>query len=36
VNGDHPDARLMGKNPQHRFVFIQENAARVDGEVIDA
>jgi topoisomerase IV subunit B len=28
--------RLMGKNPEHRFVFIQENAARVDGEVIDA
>jgi topoisomerase-4 subunit B len=28
--------RLMGKNPEHRFTFIQENAARVDGEVIDA
>ncbi len=28
--------RLMGKNPEHRFAFIQENAARVDGEVIDA
>ncbi|HMT44891.1 MAG TPA: toprim domain-containing protein, partial [Chakrabartia sp.] len=28
--------RLMGKNPEHRFVFIQENAARVDEEVIDA
>ncbi|RJF85446.1 DNA topoisomerase IV subunit B [Sphingomonas cavernae] len=28
--------RLMGKNPEHRFQFIQENAARVDGEVIDA
>jgi topoisomerase IV subunit B len=28
--------RLMGKNPEHRFNFIQENAARVDDEVIDA
>jgi topoisomerase IV subunit B len=28
--------RLMGKNPEHRFIFIQENAARVDEEVIDA
>jgi topoisomerase-4 subunit B len=28
--------RLMGKNPEHRFAFIQENAANVDGEVIDA
>ena len=28
--------RLMGKNPEHRFVFIQENASRVDEEVIDA
>ncbi len=28
--------RLMGKNPEHRFNFIQENAARVDGESIDA
>lgn len=28
--------RLMGRNPEHRFVFIQENAARVDEEVIDA
>ena len=28
--------RLMGKNPEHRFNFIQENAARVDGEAIDA
>ncbi len=28
--------RLMGKNPEHRFVFIQENAARIDEEVIDA
>jgi len=28
--------RLMGKNPEHRFLFIQENAARVDEEVIDA
>jgi topoisomerase IV subunit B len=28
--------RLMGKNPEHRFQFIQANAASVDGEVIDA
>ena len=28
--------RLMGKNPEHRFAFIQENAANVDDEVIDA
>ncbi len=28
--------RLMGKNPEHRFAFIQENAARIDEEVIDA
>ncbi|CAM3141568.1 DNA topoisomerase 4 subunit B [Sphingomonas antarctica] len=28
--------RLMGKHPEHRFNFIQENAARVDGETIDA
>ena len=28
--------RLMGKVPEHRFVFIQENAARVAEEVIDA
>ncbi len=28
--------RLMGKNPEHRYVFIQENAARIDEEVIDA
>jgi topoisomerase IV subunit B len=28
--------RLMGRNPEHRYVFIQENAARVDEEVIDA
>ncbi len=28
--------RLMGRNPEHRYVFIQENAARIDGEVIDA
>ncbi len=28
--------RLMGRNPEHRFTFIQENAARVDEEVIDA
>ncbi len=28
--------RLMGTNPAHRFAFIQENAARMDGETIDA
>jgi topoisomerase IV subunit B len=28
--------RLMGRNPEHRYTFIQENAARIDGEVIDA
>lgn len=28
--------RLMGKNPEHRFAFIQENAARVSEEEIDA
>ena len=28
--------RLMGKNPEHRFNFIQENAARVDEDAIDA
>jgi topoisomerase-4 subunit B len=28
--------RLMGTNPAHRFAFIQENAAQVDEEVIDA
>ncbi len=28
--------RLMGKNPEHRFNFIQENAARVSEEAIDA
>jgi topoisomerase IV subunit B len=28
--------RLMGKNPEHRFNFIQENAARVDEAAIDA
>jgi topoisomerase IV subunit B len=28
--------RLMGKNPEHRFNFIQENAARVDEQAIDA
>ncbi len=28
--------RLMGNNPAHRFAFIQENAARLDDEVIDA
>ncbi|KKC27947.1 DNA topoisomerase IV subunit B [Sphingomonas sp. SRS2] len=28
--------RLMGKNPEHRFAFIQANAAAVDEDVIDA
>jgi topoisomerase-4 subunit B len=28
--------RLMGTNPAHRFAFIQENAARMDEEAIDA
>jgi topoisomerase IV subunit B len=28
--------RLMGKNPEHRFNFIQENAAQLDEEAIDA
>jgi topoisomerase IV subunit B len=28
--------RLMGTNPAHRFAFIQENAARVEEEAIDA
>ncbi len=28
--------RLMGKNPEHRFAFIQENAARVEEDAIDA
>ena len=28
--------RLMGTNPAHRFAFIQENAARVEDEAIDA
>ncbi|MBX3595654.1 DNA topoisomerase IV subunit B [Sphingomonas sp.] len=28
--------RLMGNNPAHRFTFIQENAARIDDEAIDA
>jgi topoisomerase-4 subunit B len=28
--------RLMGKNPEHRFAFIQANAATVDEAVIDA
>jgi topoisomerase IV subunit B len=28
--------RLMGRNPEHRFAFIQQNAAQVDEEEIDA
>jgi topoisomerase-4 subunit B len=26
----------MGTNPAHRFAFIQENAARLEDEAIDA
>jgi topoisomerase-4 subunit B len=26
----------MGKNPEHRFNFIQENAAQLDEDTIDA
>ena len=28
--------RLMGKNPEHRFAFIQNSAAGVEGDAIDA
>jgi topoisomerase IV subunit B len=28
--------RLMGKHPEHRFAFIQENASMLDEEAIDA
>jgi topoisomerase IV subunit B len=28
--------RLMGRNPEHRFAFIQAHAARVDAEALDA
>ena len=28
--------RLMGKHPEHRFAFIQANAAMLDEEAIDA
>jgi topoisomerase-4 subunit B len=28
--------RLMGTNPAHRYAFIQENAARMDEDAIDA
>ena len=28
--------RLMGRNPEHRFHFIQSRAAEVDEEKIDA
>jgi topoisomerase-4 subunit B len=28
--------RLMGKNPEHRFNFIQERASAVDEQDIDA
>jgi topoisomerase-4 subunit B len=28
--------RLMGRSPEHRFAFIQENAGRLDEDSIDA
>ncbi|MGE4410608.1 MAG: hypothetical protein AB7D33_08560, partial [Sphingobium sp.] len=28
--------RLMGNNPAHRFAFIQDNAADIDEDMIDA
>jgi topoisomerase-4 subunit B len=28
--------RLMGRNPEHRFNFIQAHAAELDEEAIDA
>jgi topoisomerase-4 subunit B len=28
--------RLMGRNPEHRFAFIQAHAERVDAEALDA
>jgi topoisomerase-4 subunit B len=28
--------RLMGRNPEHRFQFIQDSAAAVDEDAIDA
>ena len=28
--------RLMGRNPEHRFTFIQNHAGDVDREMIDA
>jgi topoisomerase-4 subunit B len=28
--------RLMGRNPEHRFMFIQNRAADIDPEMIDA
>ena len=28
--------RLMGRNPEHRFAFIQNHAREVEAEVIDA
>ena len=28
--------RLMGRNPEHRFQFIQSRAAELDEEAIDA
>ncbi|MCX7865040.1 MAG: DNA topoisomerase IV subunit B, partial [Novosphingobium sp.] len=28
--------RLMGRNPEHRFMFIQNRAAELDPEMIDA
>jgi topoisomerase IV subunit B len=28
--------RLMGKNPEHRFAFIQSRASAVEDDAIDA
>jgi topoisomerase-4 subunit B len=28
--------RLMGRDPEHRFAFIQNRAADIDPELIDA
>jgi topoisomerase-4 subunit B len=29
-------SRLMGRNPEHRFQFIQNRAGEIDPELIDA
>ena len=31
-----PVERLMGRNPEHRFHFIQNRAGELDPEMIDA